>query len=273
MIRMGVGSQFLQISGSTVLLTGATGGIGQAIARGLRSRGAELILTGRRTEVLEPLGAELDARVLAVDLSIPAEVERLLAEAGDVDILIANAGLPASGTLESFSVQEIDRALDVNLRAPIVLAHELVPGMVGRGRGHLLFMSSLAGKAASPRTALYNASKFGLRGFASALRADLRGTGVGVSAVFPGFISEAGMYADAEVKLPLGIGTRSPEDVARAVVGAIERNRGEVDVAPLALRAGTTFASLAPELAASLARRLGSDEVSRKMADGQSDKR
>ena len=223
--------------------------------------------------MLERLGAELGARVLAVDLSIPAEVERLVTEAGDVDILIANAALPASGTLESFSVEEIDRGLDVNLRAPIVLAHALAPGLVGRGRGHLLFMSSLAGKAATPRAALYNASKFGLRGFATALRSDLRGTGVGVSAVFPGFISEAGMYADAEVKLPLGIGTRTPEDVARAVLGAIERNRGEVDVAPLALRAGTTFASLAPDLAGSLARRLGSDEVSRKMADGQSDKR
>jgi short-subunit dehydrogenase len=145
--------------------------------------------------------------------------------------------------------------------------------MVGRGRGHVLLMSSLAGKAASPRAALYNATKFGLRGFATAMRSDLRGTGVGVSAVFPGFISDAGMYADAEVTLPLGIGTRSPEEVARAVIGAIERNRGEVDVAPLALRAGATFASLAPELAGSLARRLGSDEVSRKLADGQSDKR
>jgi short-subunit dehydrogenase len=273
MIRMRVGSQFLQISGSTVLLTGATGGIGHAVARSLRSGGAELILSGRRVEVLEQLGEELDARVLAVDLSIPAELDRLVAEAGDVDILIANAALPASGTLESFSVQEIDRALDVNLRAPIVLTHELVPGMVGRGRGHVLLMSSLAGKAASPRAALYNATKFGLRGFATAMRSDLRGTGVGVSAVFPGFISDAGMYADAEVKLPLGIGTRSPEEVARAVIGAIERNRGEVDVAPLALRAGATFASLAPELAGSLARRLGSDEVSRKLADGQSDKR
>jgi short-subunit dehydrogenase len=273
MIRIGVGSQFLQIAGSTVLLTGATGGIGHAIARALCSRGAELILTGRRVEVLEQLGEELRARVLAVDLSVPGQVDHLVAEAGDVDILIANAALPASGMLESFSAEEIDRALDVNLRAPIVLAHELVPGMVGRGRGHLLFMSSLAGKAATPRAALYNVSKFGLRGFATALRSDLRGTGVGVSAVFPGFISEAGMYADAEVKLPLGIGTRSPEDVARAVVGAIERNRGEVDVAPLALRAGATLASLAPELAGSLARRLGSEEVSRKMADGQSDKR
>jgi short-subunit dehydrogenase len=275
MIRMRVGSQFLQISGSTVLLTGATGGIGRAVARSLRSGGAELILTGRRVEMLEQLGEELDARVLAVDLSIAAEIDRLVVEAGDVDVLIANAALPASGTLESFSVAEIDRALDVNLRAPIVLAHELVPGMVARGRGHVLVMSSLAGKAATPRAALYNATKFGLRGFAAALRSDLRGTGVGVSAVFPGFISDAGMYADADadVKLPLGIGTRSPEDVARAVVSAIERNRGEVDVAPLALRAGATFASLAPALAGSLARRLGADQLSRKLSDGQSDKR
>jgi len=273
MIRMGVGSQFLQISGSTVLLTGATGGIGHAIAQALHSRGAKLILTGRRVDVLERLGGQLGARTLAVDLSAAGGVDRLVAEAGVADILIANAALPASGTLESVSVEEIDRALDVNLRAPIVLAHELVPGMVGRGRGHVLFMSSLAGKAATPRAALYNASKFGLRGFAAALRSDLRGTGVGVTAVFPGFISEAGMYADAEVKLPFGVGTRSPEDVAHAVVSAIERNRGEVDVAPLALRAGTTFASLAPELAGHLARRLGSDEISRQMADGQSDKR
>ena len=104
----------MKIAGSTVLLTGATGGIGRAIARDVHSRGAQMILTGRRVEVLERLGADLDARVLAVDLSIAAEVERLVAEAGEVDILIANAALPASGTLESFSVEEIDRALDVN---------------------------------------------------------------------------------------------------------------------------------------------------------------
>jgi short-subunit dehydrogenase len=273
MIRMGVGSQLLQISGSRALITGATGGIGQAIARALRAAGAELILTGRRGAVLEELAPELDARTLTVDLSVPAEVERLVTDAGDVDILIANAALPASGTLESFSVEEIDRALDVNLRAPIVLAHELAPGMVRRGRGHLLFVSSLAGKASTPRTAIYNATKFGLRGFAGALRADLRGSGVGVSCVFPGFISEAGMFADAGVKLPLGIGTRPPEAVARAVLDAIERDRGEVDVAPLQLRAGTLFAGLAPELAGAVARRLGSDDISRQLHDGQSDKR
>lgn len=263
----------MQISDSTVLLTGATGGLGQAIARAMSERRGKLILTGRRTDVLEPLAAELHARALAVDLSEPAEIERLLKEAGEVDILVANAALPAAGRLESFSIEEIDRALDVNLRAPIVLAHALVPAMVERGEGHLLFMSSLAGKAATPGTALYNASKYGLRGFASALRADLRASGVGVSAVFPGFIRDAGMFAEAGVKLPPGVGTRTPEDVARAVVGAIEHNRGEVDVAPLPLRASTIFAGVAPELAASVARKLGSEDITRKMEAGQRDKR
>jgi short-subunit dehydrogenase len=261
------------VSGSTVLLTGASGGLGQAIARALRQRGANLILTGRRVDVLEPLASELDARSLAVDLAAPAEVDRLVSEAGEVDILLANAGLPASGTLSSFTVEEIDRALTVNLRAPIVLSHALAPAMVERGRGHLLFMSSLAGKAATPGTSLYNATKYGLRGFASALRADLRGSGVGVSTVFPGFIRDAGMFAEADVKLPPGVGTRSPDHVAQAVLAAIERNRGEVDVAPLPLRVSAAFAGLAPELAAALARRLGSEEITRQMEAGQRTKR
>ena len=122
----------MQVSGSTVLLTGATGGIGHAIARALAGRGANLILTGRRADVLEPLAAECGDRALAVDLAVPDDVERPVKDAGEVDILVANAALPASGALDSFSVQEIDRALDVNLRAPIVLAHELVPAMVAK---------------------------------------------------------------------------------------------------------------------------------------------
>jgi short-subunit dehydrogenase len=263
----------MQISGSTVLLTGATGGIGHAIARSLGARGAKLILTGRRSELLEPLAAELNARALSVDLNARPELQRLLSEAGDVDILLANAALPAAGTLDSFSVEEIDRALEVNLRAPIVLAHEISPAMVARGRGHLVFISSLAGKVSTPGTALYNATKFGLRGFAGALRADLRAGGVGVSAIFPGFIRDAGMFAEAGVELPTGVGTRTPEDVAKAVVTAIERNRGEIDVAPMSMKASTIFASVAPELAAGVARKLGSEEIARQMEAGQRQKR
>jgi uncharacterized protein len=263
----------MQISGSTILLTGATGGLGHAIARALSERGAKLILTGRRTDMLEPLAAELDARALAIDLSNPAEVERLVTETGDVDILVANAALPAAGRLETFTMQEIDRALDVNLRAPVALAHALAPAMVERGSGHLLFMSSLSGKSATPGGSIYSATKFGLRGFALALRADLHSSGVGVSAVFPGFIRDAGMFAESGVELPSGVGTASPQDVARATVQAIERNRAEIDVAPLPLRAGAVFAGIAPELAARVARRLGSEGIARAMDAGQRDKR
>ncbi|HUB36706.1 MAG TPA: SDR family NAD(P)-dependent oxidoreductase [Solirubrobacteraceae bacterium] len=264
----------MHISGSRVLLTGATGGIGNALARALHARGAELILTGRRREVLDLLAAELaGASVIVADLAEPAEPERLAAAAGRVDILVANAGLPGTGRLDSYTMAEIDRALNVNLRAPIALAHALSPAMIERAHGHLAFMGSLNSKAATPRTCVYNATKFGLRGFAAALRADLRQSGVGVSCIFPGFIRDAGIFADSGARLPPGVGTRSPQDVADALVGAIERNRGEVDVAPLPLRLGAAFAGLAPDLATSVSRRMGAEKVAGDLAAGSVAKR
>ncbi len=263
----------MQIAGAHVLLTGATGGLGQAIARELAGRGARLTLTARREQVLNALASELDARAVTVDLSDRHDVERLVGDAGAVEVLVANAALPASGRLDTFTTAQLDRALEVNLRAPIALARALVPGMVSSGQGQLVFMSSLSGKVTSPGTSLYNATKFGLRGFALALRAELRESGVGVSGVFPGFIREAGMFAESGAKLPPGVGTKSPQDVARAVVEAIEHDRAEVDVAPLALRVSAAFAGLAPEAAARLGRRLGADDVAAGLAAGQTDKR
>jgi short-subunit dehydrogenase len=263
----------VNVAGRTVLITGATGGLGHAIARRLRTAGAELVLTGRRTDVLEPLAAETGARSLAVDLADPGAAERLAQECGDVDVLVANAGLPGSGHLLSFSLEEIDRALAVNLRAPMVLARLLGERMAARGEGHLVFMSSLSGKVASPGGGIYSATKFGLRGFAQSVREDLRPQGVGVSTVFPGFVRGAGMFHDSGVKLPPGVGTVTPEAVAEAVLRAIERNRGEVDVAPLGLRAGAKVAGLAPDVAATVQRKLGGRRVSDAMGAGQADKR
>jgi uncharacterized protein len=263
----------MQIADANVLVTGATGGLGHAIARAVAARGGKLALTGRRATTLESLAQELDARAWAIDLAKPSEVDRLAHEVGEIDILIANAALPASGTLDSYTVEQIDRALDVNLRAPIVLAHALLPQMLARGRGHIVLMSSLSGKASAPGTALYSASKFGLRGFAGSLRADLHGSGVGVSTILPGFIRDAGLFADANVKLPPGVGTRTPQDVADAVIAAIERDRGEVEVAPAHLRASTTLASVVPDFAQRVARRIGSDRIARQMAASQRDKR
>jgi short-subunit dehydrogenase len=265
----------VQIAGSTVALTGASGGLGQAIARDLHARGAALLLIGRRDDLLNEVARELErARPLVCDLGDPAAVEQLSVHlVGEADILIANAGIPAAGFLQSFTVEEIDRTLNVNLRAPIALARALLPGMLERRRGHLLFMSSIAGKTAVPGDSLYHATKYGLRGFAAGLRADVHGTGVGVSCVFPGFIRDAGIFADSKVKLPIGAGTRSPQDVARAVARAIERDRGEVDVAPVAQRASVLLSALSPELTARTVRLLGGREIARQMREALQDKR
>ena len=256
-----------------MLITGATGGIGHAIARAFAGRGARLILTGRRADVLDPLAQEVGGQAIACDLSQRDELERLLASVGEVDVLVANAANPGTGALTELTQEQIDRMLEVNLRAPIVLAHGLAPAMIARGSGHMVFISSLAGKAAAPASAIYSATKFGLRGFALGIREDLRPHGVGVSVILPGFIREAGMFAESGVVLPRGVGTRTPADVAEAVLRAVERNRAEVEVAPLGLRLGASFAGVAPELAATISRRMGSEKVSSDLAAGQKSKR
>ena len=263
----------MELTGRTVLLTGATGGIGHAIARALHARGAALLLTGRRTEVLAPLAEELGATSLAADLAQRSDVERLVAEAGHADVLVNNAALPGSGPVLSFSVDEIDRAIEVNLRAPMILARHFGETMSERGSGHLVFVSSLSGKTAQAGSAVYSATKFGLRGFVQGLRGDLAPAGVGVSAVFPGFIRDAGMFHESGTVLPKGVGTSTPEDVAAGVVRVIERNRMELDVAPLPMRVMASFAAAAPATAAKLAARMGGDEVASQMAKGQADKR
>jgi len=259
------------LAGSTALVTGATGGIGDAIARALGGRGARLLVSGRREPELTQLAGAVRGTAIVCDLSVGSEVDRLgeAALEADVDVLVANAALPASGLLSELTQGQVNRMLDVNLRAPIELARVLAPAMAARGRGHLVFVSSISGKVASPASSMYNATKFGLRGFAFGLREDLRGSGVGVSVIAPGFIRDAGMFAKTAVKLPPGVGTRTPQDVADAVVRAIEHNRAEVDVAPLGLRAGAAFGSVAPGLAGWVSDKLGSAQIARQMAERQ----
>ena len=250
-----------------------------------------MVLSSRKGDELDRLAAELpgDAhRALVFDLAEEGAALRLLAEAGDVEVLVANAGLPASGPLDWFSQEEIGRALRVNLESPVRMARELAPRLVERGSGHLVFISSISGKAATARASLYAATKFGLRGFAFCLRDDLRGTGVGVSVVSPGAIREAGLFADSGADGPpapgagatervakaifSALGTGRPEQVARAVVTAIERDRGEITVAPFRQRALARVAINAPELSGRIAGRAAA-RVAEEIARGQTDKR
>lgn len=265
----------MQLAGKTVLLTGATGGLGRAVAAALAGRGAKLVLSSRKQADLDELATSLAGdghRTVITDLAVEGEALRLLEQAGPVDVLVANAALPGSGKLDGFSQDEIGRALRVNLESPVRMARELVPQLVDRGSGHLVFVSSISGKAATARASLYAATKFGLRGFALCLREDLRGSGVGVSVVSPGAIRNAGMFADSGADAPSLVGTGTPEQVAAAVVSAIERNRSEVTVAPLRQRALGRIAINAPELSGRLAGGLAT-RVADEIAAGQTDKR
>ena len=249
------------LPGARVLLTGATGGIGHAIARALHGHGAQLVLTGRRVDVLQPLAEEVGAVSIAADLTEPADIDRLLDSCGPIDILVANAALPGAGALLELDEDQIARAIDVNLRVPIVMTRRLAPAMVEQGSGQIVLIGSMSGLTASPLTAMYSATKFGLRGFALGFRQDLHGTGVGVSHILPSFVREAGMFVESGMQLPKGVRTVSPEAVAKAVVSAITKDRGEIVVAPLELRIGAALGSLAPGLSAAVQRRAGAADI------------
>jgi short-subunit dehydrogenase len=243
----------VDLDGKTVLLTGATGGLGRATAEALAARGASLVLSSRKPEELDSLALALPGeghRRIVSDLAEAGAAEALVTEAGEVDVLVANAGLGAVGRIEQFTPEQIERLLRVNLEAPIRTARALAPAMRERGSGQMVFVSSLAGKAATANSGLYTASKAGLRGFALAMRQDLARDGVGVSIICPGFIREAGMFADSGRNPPMNLGTSTPRAVAAAVLKAIERNRPEIDVAPLRQRLLANFAARRPHLVA-----------------------
>lgn len=266
----------MEIEGKTVLLTGATGGLGRAMAHRLAGAGATLIASGRQEDALTELADELPGSghsIAVCDLGQPDAATRLAATLGPVDCLVANAALPATGRLTELSEEQVARMLRVNLESPILLTQALLPGMLDRGRGKVVVIGSLAGKAGSPRSSIYNASKFGLRGFVFGLGGDLVGTGVSASVVAPGFVSEAGMFADSGAKAPGMIGTATPPQVADAVMKAIAGERIEIMVAPFKGRAIAHIALASP----SLSHRLQSGSAGQKTADivakGQLDKR
>jgi short-subunit dehydrogenase len=243
------------IEGRVALLTGASSGIGPVIGRRLHREGVKLVLTARRRAELDALARELvGSRVVTADLSRRGEAEWLAGAAGEVDILIANAGVSASGPLPDVAVEGIDTAVEVNLRAPMVLTRLLLPGMLERGSGHVVLMASMAGQMPGPNSSVYSATKFGLRGFGYSLREELRGSGVGVSIISPSYVRERAILAGANAGAR-GL-TVTPDQVAEACLHAIREDRAEVTVAPIYARLGAVVGQAAPALAARVRSRM-----------------
>lgn len=268
----------MELEGKRLLLSGASGGLGGAIARALAARGARLVLSSRREAELEQLARSLPGgtarhHLVVADLAEEGAAERTVSEAGDLDGVIANAALPGVGAVQRVSAEELTRTMRVNLEAPMLMARAVIPALIEKGEGHIVFISSLNGKVGTPRTAIYCATKFGMRGFALALREDLHPKGIGVSTVLPGFIREAGMFHDSGVRPPPGLGTTSPRKVGAAVVTAITRNRSEVEPATLRLRLVSGVAHRHPELAARIQRRGGADKIAESLVEGHARKR
>ena len=266
----------MEIVGKKVLLTGATGGLGRAMAASLAFSGAKLILSGRDRDALEGLASELAGdghSVIPADLGHAGAAIELATSAGPVDCLVANAALPSTGRLTELTDEQVSRMLRINLESPILLSQALLPGMLERGSGKLVMIGSLAGKTSSPRSSIYNATKFGLRGFALALKADLAETGVDITLVAPGFVRGAGMFADSGADSPKGTGTTTPEKVAEAVDQAIRGDRAEIAVAPVFQRSLAHLASTSPTLSHRMQSGRAGQSAARKVAAGQADKR
>jgi len=235
-----------------------------------------MILSGRSEEALRELASTLPGEghsALAADLAEPGAALRLASDAGEVDVLVANAALPSTGRLTELNDEQVSRMLRINLEAPILLAQSLLPGMLERRRGKLIMIGSLSGKAGSPRSSIYNATKFGLRGFVFGLAADLVDTPVGISLVAPGFVREAGMFADSGAVAPRGLGTTTPEKVAAAVLKAVGSNRVEIAVAPLVQRTMAHVGLISPHIAHRVQSGPAGQKAAHSVASGQTDKR
>ncbi|UCC73507.1 MAG: SDR family oxidoreductase [Gemmatimonadota bacterium] len=233
-----------ELSGVRVVLTGATGGVGQAVAERLAHGGADLVVLGRRAGPLEELAARLGARSIIADLGERSFAARLLERVkqswGAVpDVLINNAGFFELALFSETASEAFERALAVNLRAPFELIRACLPDMLARGSGHIVNVGSVAGRRAFPGNAAYSASKFGLRGLHEVLVEELHGSGLRVTWIEPAAVDTPlwdRFDPDRRADLPSRAEMLDPGAVAEAVFFAVAQPES-VAVEEIVLRA------------------------------------
>ena len=212
---------------ATVLITGASSGIGAACAAAFARAGARLVLCARRRDRLEAIAADLDteAELLELDVRDRDAVMGSLGNRADIDVLLNNAGL-ASGfaPLHEGDPDDWDRMIDTNVKGVLNVTRAVVPGMAARGRGHVINLGSIAGAETYPNGAVYCATKAALDRITAGLRMDLLGTGIRVSTVDPGLVetefSVVRFHGDADraAQVYEGMTPLTPDDIADAVV-------------------------------------------------------
>ncbi|HEV3095117.1 MAG TPA: SDR family NAD(P)-dependent oxidoreductase [Solirubrobacteraceae bacterium] len=267
-----------ELRGRTALVTGASGGLGTHIARRLAREEMDVAVSGRREDALQQVASELrglGVRTAAVpaDLADLDQVDCLIdgvqAQLGPIDLLVNNAGVESVGAFTSYEREELTSMVDVNLTAPLLLTHRLTAGMLERGRGHVVFIASVAGKVGPAFNQPYAATKAGLIGLTQSLRAEYLHAPVGFSVVCPGFIAGDGMYARMAAdgyRSNRMMGETSTDRVADAVVRAIREDRPEILESGAPLRPLLALAQLSPELVERVAPRFGVTDLFRRVA-------
>jgi len=250
----------MRVDGAVALVTGASSGIGAATAAALAAAGARLLLSGRDEARLAEVAGRTGGVALACDLAAADGAARLARAAEEaapgVDILVNNAGIGWAGPVGETPAAKVTELATVNLTAPVELTRLLVPGMVRRGRGGVVFVSSIAGVTGVRGEAVYAATKAGLATFAESLRYEVRGRGVCVSVVVPAvidtpFFARRGRPYGRTRPAPVPAG-----DVAAAIVAALEHQRPVVYV-PRWMRVPAWLHGAAPATFRALAARFG----------------
>jgi short-subunit dehydrogenase len=267
------------LRGTNAILTGASRGIGVYIARALAREGVNLSLAARSLPELEKVRSEIEglgvkAIATECDVADAAARQRLIdrteSELGSIDILVNNAGIERTTHFETADEDDLLQTLDINLTAPLMFIRAIVPGMLQRGRGHVVNIASGAGKIGVPYGVSYSTSKHGLVGMTHALRGEFHDRPVGFSVVCPGFVTDAGMYVrmvENGAKAPKIAGSSKPEKVASVVVECIRKDKAEVLVNTPPIRPLIVLSNIIPGIAPTLLKRLGYSEVFRKTAD------
>ena len=246
----------MRVDGAVALVTGASSGIGRATARLLAAAGARVVLAGRDRAALEEVAAVTGGRVVAADLTAPGGPEAVAAAAPDADLLVNNAGIGWAGSLAGMPAADAERLVACNLLAPLALVRLLLPGMLARGRGHVVQVASIAGYVGVPGEAAYAATKAALVALTESVRAEVAGRGVGLTVVAPGPVATAFFERRGSPYARAWPRPVPPERVARAVVRAVERGRAEVFV-PAWLRFPARLHGAWPGLYRRLAGRFG----------------